>query len=82
MKVRGIIAGVLLTLGFIVLFSAAAIMDGDPSRAGSANWIAGAVRGVIGLAIIVAGGIFANSAEFGSEEEHGDVDISDWRDAS
>lgn len=72
MKVKSIIAAVLLTIGLLVCFSAAGSMDAG------ASWVEGAIRGTIGIIFMSASAILGKDIDADAEED----DVSEWRDAS
>lgn len=74
MRPKMVIAAVLLVIGLLVSFSAAAIMDAG------ASWTDGAIRGVVGIIFMSIGGVLGKYAKF--EEVEIEEDISEWRDAS
>lgn len=74
MKVKHIASVVLLIVGLLICFSAAASMDAG------ASWMAGAVRGAVGIIFMSAGAVAGKDMEFEETEE--EPDISEWRDAS
>lgn len=58
MKAKSIITAVLLIIGLLICFSAAASMDAG------ASWITGAIRGAVGIIFMTAGAVLGKRSEF------------------